>query len=107
MKKNLSPSFWIKLLIALLMLAPYLALAAEQPEIPDELKDDRDLPREERILRHQKRVQLILEQRQKAKEEERQRQIEEARQKAAAAQAGRVPQPAPTLPPHLIKQAQT
>jgi len=106
-KKNLSSSFWIKLLIALLMLAPYLALAAEQPEIPDELKDDRDLPREERILRHQKRVQLILEQRQKAKEEERQRQIEEARQKAAAAQAGRVPQPAPTLPPHLIKQAQT
>lgn len=106
MKKYASYSFLIRLFVALLLCLPCLAFAADQPEIPDELKDDRDLPREERILRHQKRVQLILEQRQKAKEEERQRQIDEARQKAAD-QASRAPQPAPTLPPQLLKPGQT
>lgn len=58
---------------------------AQEVVIPDELKDDRNLPREERILRHQKRVQLILEQRTKEKEEERKRQLEEAHQKAREA----------------------
>jgi len=58
---------------------------AEEIVIPDELKDDRNLPRSERILRHQKRVQLILEQRTKEKEAERKRQLEEARQKAMEA----------------------
>jgi len=58
---------------------------AQEVVIPDELKDDRNLPRDERILRHQKRVQLILEQRTKEKEEERRRQLEEAHQKAREA----------------------
>lgn len=64
-----------------------LSVSALDIDIPPELKDDRSLPREERIKRHQKRVQLILEARKNAREEERKRQLEESRQKAEAARS--------------------
>jgi len=71
-------------------------------DIPEDLEDDRNLPREERIRRHQKRVQLILEARKKSKEEERQRLLEEARakaQKASAAKKKTTPSRPPAAPP--------
>jgi len=70
----------------LLVLLPALCPALDV-DIPDDLKDDRNLPREERIQRHQKRVQLILEARKKAKEEERLKKLKEARKKATESKA--------------------
>lgn len=58
------------MLCLVLCLFLFKGIFALEVEIPDDLKDDRNLPREERIRRHQKRVQLILDARRKTKEEE-------------------------------------
>lgn len=62
------------LLLGLFLIKSIFAL---EVEIPEDLKDDRTLPREERIRRHQKRVQLILDARKKTKDEEQKRQVRE------------------------------
>ncbi|HPB31972.1 MAG TPA: hypothetical protein PLB62_11000, partial [Candidatus Sumerlaeota bacterium] len=80
---------------------------AQDVDIPDDLKDDRTLPREERIARHQKRVQLILEARQKAKEEEQKKKDEEARLARQQQQQQQPGQPGPQgVPPQAVPQEQ-
>jgi len=91
-------SLWqyIKKGLIVLALGGYLCARslAGDVDIPDDLKDDRELPREERIRRHQKRVQLILDARKKSKDEEQKRKLDEAREKAQEA-AKSNPQPEP------------
>jgi hypothetical protein len=78
----------------LLCIFLFKGVFALEVEIPEDLKDDRTLTREERIRRHQKRVQLILDARKKTKEEEQKLQVEEAREKAKNEQP-RKPEPPP------------
>jgi len=92
----------IKFLIFVMCFSLVNGALALDVDIPEDLEDDRNLPREERIRRHQKRVQLILEARKKSKEEERQRLLEEARakaQKASAAKKKTTPSRPPAAPP--------
>ncbi len=56
---------------------------AQEVEIPDDLKDDTRLSRQERIRRHEKRVQIILQTRLKAKAEEKKRKLEEETRRRA------------------------
>lgn len=95
---NISVKSIVKIICLLFCLALFKGILALEVEIPEDLKDDRTLPREERIRRHQKRVQLILDARKKTKDEEQKRQAEEQKQKLHQARERRKDAQPPSAP---------
>lgn len=89
--------FFIKSVLLFLFAVLSVPCFSIDVDIPDELQDDRNLPREERIKRHQKRVQLILEARKKQREEEKRRRLEE--EKGRREEAVQKKKESPAKPP--------